>query len=51
MRGITDFHLVIVYPYIDKLGGLAAKDHFVITGILQFRGPKSPIIENAINKV
>src|SRR5208283_615480 len=41
MRGITDFHLVIVYPYIDQLRRVVAKDHFGITGIFQF-GPKEP---------
>ena len=42
MRGIPYFYFVIVYPQINQIGGLAAKDHFVITGILQFRCPKSP---------
>ncbi len=41
MRGVAYFYLVIVYPYIDQLRGLAAKDHLVITGILQFRRQES----------
>ena len=42
MGCISYFYLVIVDPQINQIGGLAAQDHFVITGILQFRCPKSP---------
>ena len=42
MGGIAYFDLVIVDPQIDQIGGFAAQDHFVITGILQFRCPEPP---------
>jgi len=41
MRGVTYFHLVIVDPQIDEIRGLAADDHLVITGVLQFWTPES----------
>ena len=41
MAGIPYFDLVIVDPQIDQIGGLAAQDHLVITGMLQFRRPKA----------
>ncbi len=41
MRGVADFHLVVVYPDIDPLGGFVVEQHLVITGVLQFRRPEA----------
>ena len=41
MAGITYFDFVIVYPQINQVGGLAANDDFVVTGMFELRSKKS----------
>ncbi len=41
MRSIANFNLVVVDPEVDQVGRLAAQDHLVVAGILQFRRPET----------
>src|SRR3972149_3607368 len=42
MRGIAYLYFIVVYPHVDEIGRLAAKDHLVITGVLQFWSEEPP---------